>query len=325
MFSDNPTLNIIGACGIFVAAILLAWLVNYVSHLVKRKLANQKVPGSISAMIDGAVKPIIIFIVVEGLILALMSITALDEWDTLLKQIAVSAVILIATYGIARTIETVLTWQIKRAKENARRPLDLGSITFLKNITRWLIYAVGLLLLLAYLGIPISPLLASLGVGSLAVALALQPLLENFFAGTQIIADRIMRVGDFVDIDGDISGYVTDMGWRSMKIRTPVNNMVVIPNSVLAASRITNYNLPDTTVSISVYCGVSYESNLAYVKKVAIEVANEVIQQRDEAVKTFDPVVAFDSFGDSNVVVYIWIKAKDRLSGFYLKDALMIR
>ncbi len=325
MFDDNSTLNIICAAGIFAAAILVALLVSYISKLAKRKLASNKLSKTICVAIDSAVRPVVMLIVIEGLILALMYVTSLEAWRPVLKQASIGTIIVVATYGLARILESLLTWQLTRIKENSRKPLELGAVLFLKDIAKWVIYALGLLLLLSYLGISVSPLIASLGIGGAAVALALQPTLGNFFAGTQIISDRVIRIGDFIELDSNTRGIVTNIGWRSTKIRTPINNIIVIPNSNLANSQITNYNLPDTAMAISVYCGVSYDSNLANVKKVALEVANEVIRDSDEAVKTFEPMVAFDSFGDSNVVFYVWVRARDRISAIYLKDELMIR
>jgi small-conductance mechanosensitive channel len=325
MFKENTTLNIICAVGIFAAAVLIAWLVNYVSQVVKRKLATPKSANNISIAIDSAAMPVVLLIIVEGLILALMSVVALESWLPGLKQVGIGAIIVVATYGLARIFESLLSWQLTLLKEHSKKPVNLGAVLFLKNIAKWVIYALGLLSLLAFLGVEITPLLASLGIGGAAVALALQPTLENFFAGTQIISDRMIRLGDFVEIDENTRGYVTEIGWRSTKMRTPSNNILVIPNSLLAKSKLTNYNLPNTAIAVSVYCGVSYDSNLARVKEIALEVATDVVKQRDEAVKTFEPSVAFDNFGDSNVVFWVWVQARDRLSSFNLKSELIIR
>jgi small-conductance mechanosensitive channel len=325
MFEENHTLNIICAVGIFVAAILIAWLVNYVSRLVKRKLSSRKLANTVSIAIDSAAVPVVLLIIVEGLILALMSVTSLEDWHPVLTKASIGAVIVVATYGLARIFESLLTWQLTRLKEHSKKPINLGAVLFLKNIAKWIIYVLGLLSLLAFLGIEITPLLASIGIGGAAVALALQPTLENFFAGTQIISDRMVRLGDFVEIDENTRGYVTEIGWRSTKMRTPSNNIIIIPNSVLSNSKITNYNLPNTAMAVSVYCGVSYDSNLTRVKELVTEVANEVIEQRDEAVKTFEPWVGFDNFGDSNITFWVWVQARDRLSSFNLKSELIMQ
>ncbi len=133
-----------------------------------------------------------------------------------------------------------------------------------------IIYAIGILILLDYLNVSITPILAGLGIGGLAIALALQPTLGNFFAGTQIVSDRVVRTGDYIELDNSsIRGYVTDVGWRSTRIRTPFDNLVTIPNSRLADSIITNYYAPNMELGVIVNCGVSYSSDLAHVEDVA--------------------------------------------------------
>jgi small-conductance mechanosensitive channel len=177
-----------------------------------------------------------------------------------------------------------------------------------------------------YLNINITPLVAGLGISGLAVALALQPTLGNFFAGTQIVSDRVVRVGDYIELDGGgVRGYVTDVGWRSTRIRTPFNNIVVIPNSRLAESIITNFYGPTMEVGVIVNCGISYRSDLKRVRKVAMEVTREVVEEMDEAVKTFEPLFRYEEFGDSNINFFIWLQAKDRLASFLVKSELIER
>jgi len=152
----------------------------------------------------------------------------------------------------------------------------------------------------------------------------LQPTIGNFFAGSQVITDRVARVGDFIEINDQLRGYVTEVGWRSTRIRTPLNNIIIIPNSILANSHVINYNMPNTAVSILVSCGVSYDRDVTRVKQIALEGANDVVQNRDEAVKTFEPWVGCDNFGDSNISFGIFVQAKDRLSSFNLKNELIM-
>jgi small-conductance mechanosensitive channel len=169
-------------------------------------------------------------------------------------------------------------------------------------------------------------MIAGLGLGGLAVALALQPTLSNFFAGTQIVSDRVVRVGDYIELDnGVIRGYVTDVGWRSTRMRTPFNNLVIIPNSRLADSVITNYHGPNMELAVIVNAGVSYSSDLAHVEGIALTVAREVIQDLDEAVKTFEPWFGYEEFGESNINFWVWLQAKNRIASFRVKSELIKR
>jgi small-conductance mechanosensitive channel len=112
------------------------------------------------------------------------------------------------------------------------------------------------------LGISLAPALTALGVGSLAVALALQDTLSNFFSGVYLVVDKPVRPGDFIRIDPSYEGYVESIGWRSTHLRTLGNNLVVIPNATLSKAVITNYSLPTPQVASSVRVDVAGEADL---------------------------------------------------------------
>jgi small-conductance mechanosensitive channel len=113
-----------------------------------------------------------------------------------------------------------------------------NSRSIVQGISHGVIYGIGLLVLLGTMGISVTPIVASLGITSLAVALALQPTLENFFSGVQLVIDKPIRVGDFIELESGEQGFVDHIGWRSTWIRMLPNNTVIMPNSVLSQSKI---------------------------------------------------------------------------------------
>lgn len=124
------------------------------------------------------------------------------------------------------------------------------------------------------LGISLAPALTALGVGSLAVALALQDTLSNFFSGVYVILDKPIRPGDFVRVDPTYEGYVESIGWRSTHLRTLSNNLVIIPNGMLAKAVITNYTLPTPHIASSVRVDVATESDVERAVSVLTEIAD---------------------------------------------------
>jgi len=144
-------------------------------------------------------------------------------------------------------------------------------------------------------------LLAALGVGGLAIALALQPTLANLFSGITILSARQISPGDYVSLAGGEEGYVNDVNWRNTTIRSLDNTMVIIPNSVLDSLIVTNYSLPITEMNLRIPVGVSYDSDLLKVEEVTIAVAKEVMQQIPGGVPNFEPFIRFTEFGDSSV------------------------
>ena len=135
------------------------------------------------------------------------------------------------------------------------------------------IFTLGGLLTLSALGVSVTPLLAALGVGGIAVGLALQDTLSNLFAGIHILVEKPVRVGDYVKLETEQEGYVTDVGWRTTRIRMLQNNMVIVPNAKLAQSILTNYYLPEQRMSLLVPVSVSYAAHPEHVETILVEEA----------------------------------------------------
>ena len=156
--------------------------------------------------------------------------------------------------------------------------------------------AIGLLMLLRALGFDITTVLTAFGVGGLAVALALQDTLSNFFAGFYISIAGQVRVGDFVKLEGGQQGYVSDIGWRSTTLREPNQNLVVIPNNKLGQSIVTNFYLPDRRIAANVVVNVSYEADISKVEAVLRDVAARVVESDSALLKEPAPTVQLTAF-----------------------------
>jgi len=164
------------------------------------------------------------------------------------------------------------------------------------------ILILGLLIILSVLGISITPLITALGVGGLAVALALQDTLANLFAGIHILMEKSVRVGDFIRLETGQEGYVEDITWRTTRVRMLPNNMVVIPNSKLSQSIVTNYYLPEKRMALLIPIGVSYSSDPEKVENILVEEAKKAVGQVQGLLEEPEPFVRFiPGFGDSSL------------------------
>src|SRR4029079_4930090 len=161
------------------------------------------------------------------------------------------------------------------AAAGERRALGIGMTGLVRAAVRGTILRIGALVMLDSLGVQITPLLTALGVGGLAVALALQDTLSNLFAGVHLLADRPIRVGDYVKIAESIEGYVVDVGWRSTRVRTLGNNVVIVPNKRVAESIIVNYDMPERRMSLGVAVSVAYGSDPERVEAVVVDEATK--------------------------------------------------
>jgi small-conductance mechanosensitive channel len=240
---------------------------------------------------------------IAGLWAAALTLPLGSGWRADADHALLALTVLAVTLTVAR-----LAGDAVQAGATARSGVA-GSATIFVNITRIAVLAIGLLVLLDGLGVAITPLLTALGVGGLAVALALQDTLTNLFAGIHILAAGKVQPGDFIQLDNGMQGHVVDTNWRNTTICQLPNNLVIVPNATLASSVVTNYHQPEQEVSVTVQVGVAYESDLEQVERVTIEVGREIMQTVEGAVPAYTPVVRYHTFGDSSVNFSVILRA----------------
>lgn len=249
--------------------------------------------------------------VIAGLWAAVLALPLKAGWRGDADRVLLAAVVLLATLGVAR-----LTTDLVRMGALSHSGTS-GSATIFVNITRVLVLVLGLLVLLDSVGVAITPLLTALGVGGLAVALALQDTLTNLFAGVHILASGKVQPGDFIQLDNGMEGYVVDTNWRNTTVRQLPDNLVIVPNATLAASVLTNYNRPHQEMSVLVGVGVAYESDLEHVERVTCEVGREVMQRVDGGVPGHEPFIRYHTFNDSSIDFSVILRARE-VTGQYL-------
>jgi small-conductance mechanosensitive channel len=178
-----------------------------------------------------------------------------------------------------------------------RGALPVATLT--QNLAQLAVAILGMLVLLTQLGLQIAPILTALGVGGLAVALALQDTLSNLFAGFYMAWAGQIRLGDYIKLNTGEEGYIADISWRSTSIRPLNNNLIIVPNSKLAQAVVTNYHLPDMRMSASLQVRASYECDPDRVERILLEVALEGAREIPEMLAEPAPSVDFDpGFGE---------------------------
>ncbi|MBI2817124.1 MAG: mechanosensitive ion channel family protein [Acidobacteria bacterium] len=229
--------------------------------------------------------------------------------------------------GVVLAILLFLDRFLRTAIDLYKENLEAVHLTcgFARALARLVVLILGSLVILDTLRISITPLLASLGVGGLAIGLALQGTLSNLFAGMQIISDRPIRVGDFIQLESGEEGYVTEIGWRATRIRMLPNNTVIIPNSKLADSVLKNYYLPDQELAVLVNVGVSYDSDLAQVERVTIAVAKAIQETVPGAVPEFEPFIRYHTFDSSSINFTVIMRAREFVDNYLMKHEFIKR
>lgn len=240
-----------------------------------------------------------------GLWVAVSELPLRPRWHSLSVGLLSAALILVATLIVAR-----LAAEGIRASM-FRRTGGGSTATIFVNITRLAVLLLGSLLLLDNLGVSIAPLITALGVGGLAIALALQDTLANLFAGVHLLASKKVQVGDFIRLDTGEEGQIVDINWRNTTVQQVQNNQAIIPNAKLAESIIINYFRPQPEMSVSIPVGVAYGSDLDQVERVAKDVGAEVMREVTGGVETHEPIVRFAKFGESSVDINVILRTRE--------------
>lgn len=181
-------------------------------------------------------------------------------------------IFLIVSFSLAAA--SVLVRMLAAYGERQGMPFAAAGLT--RALTRVLVWTIGLMTLLGYLKVSITPVLTALGVGGIAVALALQDTLANFFAGLHILVERPIFVGDFIRLESGQEGVVTDIGWRTTRVRTLNGNIVVVPNVKITSGTLFNYSLPDPAAVVDLPIVVGLDADPDQVAALAREEAAAV-------------------------------------------------
>ena len=269
-----------------LAGLVVSLVVRIITGAVKRGL-RRKEPTCLRAnLIDDVDGALSLLLILFGVYVGLRWQPSLAEYRNVITSAFVIISIGVVLYGAIRAQDDAIRWALGRVGQRTAQGRVVESVTpIATQIANAVVLAMAGLVVLDRLGISIAPLIAGLGVGGLAVALALQGTLTNLFAGLSVTTDGSIRVGDYVELEGGMVGAIDQIGWRTTRVRLLSNNIVFVPNSRLADSITTNFNYPYEEMSVYMQVGVSYFSDLAHVERVTVEVARQVLQETPGAVR----------------------------------------
>ena len=297
------------AAGMIVRTVILPKLSKLTAH-TDTKLDD--------VFIDAARGPVVLWTSLLGLYVGIgVAGYAQTVIDTIHKPL-LAIVIMSVSWTVGRIVGSIV-----RLPEGPAGALPSARI--LSTAAQASVLCVGFLVAVQSLGVSVAPILTALGVGGLAVGLALQDTLANLFAGFHILVSRQVRPGDFVQLESGARGFVEDITWRNTTIRQLPNNMLIVPNAKLAQSIMLNLSLPETQQSVVVQVGVSYDENLGDVERVTIEVARTVQLDVDGAVRDHEPFTRYHTFGDSSINFSVVMRANQFTDNYLMKHEFVKR
>jgi MscS family membrane protein len=292
---------------IVILSYLLAKAVKYLikevaPHLVSK--TNTTLDDEILKAING---PLQVFIMAVGVYIAFATLNDLPGVlsNNLVALLTISLVY-IAAYLVSNLATAIINWYKNDIAPKTDSELDDALMPFLAKAVWILVFIVATLMVLAIFEIDITPLVATLGVGGIAVALAAQEFLSNVFGAFAVLSDRPYKIGDRIQLADGMVGDVVEIGIRSTRIKTLDSRLIIVPNADISKSSIINYSLPDSKVRFEVRVGIAYGSDVEKASGILLDIAAHT----EGVLKDPAPKVYVKELGDFsiNLIMHVWAK-----------------
>src|SRR5215472_5852007 len=275
-YSLEITLLTLGAA--VLRAVTLRLFKGWTGHL------NWKHTPFLVALVERMITPILLIAVVSA---AFNLFPLSGRLLTVLNRSFYVAVLAIGIYCVAKAVLILLNQWID---SNEGREGYRESAQF---VVRVVFGVFGTMIVPENLGISLTAVWTTLGVGSVAIALALQDTLSNFFAGLYLRLDHPVRLGDYIKLESGEEGFVVERGWRSTRIKALSNNTIVVPNAKLASTILTDFSLPDPHMSLLIPVSVNLNSDPDQVEKVLVGEASKALETVPGLLRDSAPFVRF--------------------------------
>ncbi len=323
VLSPEDIVDITHAGIIFFFALLFAFIIRkYVSNVVLKLVARTKTTID-DYLLPQFTRPFFLGIILGACYLSVKSATRFSTMQSEVDQAGIVILIAWVAYTAIKLLSGLAAWYFSQLSPDRQKVR--GYTNILKIILHCIIWLIAASMILHKLGIDITPLVATLGVGGLAVGLALQDTLANLFAGFYIVIEKSLEPGDYIEMDGvDVKGHIEEISWRTTKIKTLGNNRVIVPNSKLAQTITTNFTLIDKTMYLGIPVHVSYDNNLDVVERAMKKSLKDFVKENPHAVKSAEPGFSFSAFGESNIECYAGLTI-DSFDNFYSVRTALIK
>lgn len=232
-----------------------------------------------------------------GLYIGLDGVLLPAHSQLFVNRTIVALAVLSATWVVARLCSTAVGAYGRHTDHR------MFSISLYSSVVEAAILAVGLLTVLSTFGVSIAPLLTTMGLGGLAVALALRDTLANLFSGMQIVASRQIRPGDYVKFDFGVEGEVVDIQWRNTTVRDQQRDVVVVPNEKIVASVFTNYSSSGSEFIVPVAATLAWKGPAQQLETIAERAAREAAGAKSR--------VALTALNETNVQITAYLDVRD--------------
>jgi len=285
----------------FVAAQVVNFLFNKV-FIIFTKKTKTNADDEIMKILN---MPIFYSVVLFGAYQSFIYIAALSKYEADFAKILKTAAAIIWIYAITKLVRIVITEFGFKFAAQTKSTLDDELMPLFKKLSGIIIFFAGIMFIFGIWDIDITPLLASAGIAGFVIAFAAKDTLSHLFGGISMYFDRPFKVGDRIQLESGEIGDVLEIGIRSTRVKTFDETAIVIPNSIIANSKIINYNQPKSKIKVKIKINVAYGSNIEKVRKTLLEIANKIEGIEKDPV----PSVHFTNMGDYALefLIVLWV------------------
>ena len=292
---------------ILVLGIIIGWLLKRFVHSRLSKLADKTKWRGDDIILNSIEPHIILWSFLATLNIAIESIKLSDPFLSYKEHFS-TIILIILILSVTVTISKMLVGLFNLWAEKQGR--GFPSTTMFTNFVYIIVWGIGLMIILDSLNIAITPILTALGVGGLAISLALKDTLSDVFSGLHILLSGKVQPGDFAELDSGERGYISNITWRNTTMLERTNNIINIPNSRLSTAIIKNFDSRESSFSVRIPVGVSYNSDLEHVADVTKDVAKDVAKDVEGCNTDKEPLVRFYEFGESSINLKVYFIAE---------------
>ena len=308
------------------ATIILGVLLALVARTVVRWLESKA--GETDTQLDDIIiaaigTPVQVAIVAVSVYIALKYFGVVPEnlqWILDPKYVT-SSYIIIGAWILSSFLYDIIKIYGRALADKSEGDWDDRLVELFELVIRYVVWFTAFMLILSVFEVNITPFLAGAGIAGLAIALAAQDILSNFFGGALITVDKPFKVGDRIKVD-NFYGDVTQIGPRSTRLRTLEYQMITIPNNKITTNVIINYSMPDPKIKMTIPISVAYGSDIDKVTKILNDVVVDAVKNTDYLLSDPEPKIFFVEFGASELKFIIWVWSKAYNTPYEVKDAV---
>ena len=304
-FYGNSILNWAIAVGILILSFVVVKMLYWIFSNVIRRLTSKTKTNLDDVLIDKLEKPLTYLVLILGYWISIHYLVFKEEVEIVLENAAYFLLVIDVTAILSRIVDALISEVIMPITEKSDSSFDNQLIPVIQKGVRSIIWILGIIIGLDNIGFDITAMIAGLGIGGLALALAAQDSVKNIFAGIMIFLDKPFRIKDRIQVDG-FDGIVEEVGLRSTRLRTLEGRIVTIPNSRFTDNSVTNVT-SQPTLKVKLNLGLTYDTDEDQMQK-AIDILEDIV--KDQEAITDDYAAGFNGFGDFslNILFIYYVK-----------------